>query len=155
MKNKFLIIIFLSFFLLLFPISVGALTSDNHGFTAVNSKNIINTNILDILDNDNSQACDSENSILGNPDDPDSVAWLLNQILTYASMAGVLLVVVLSSIDFLTVVVKSDNDSMAKAGKKLGIRLILALLLFFVPTITNAILNIFGLTSQSTCGYQD
>ena len=61
---------------------------------------------------------------------------------------------ILSSIDFLTVIVKSDDESMNKAARKLGLRLVFAILLFFVPSITNAILDIFGLTSQSTCGLQ-
>ena len=96
-----------------------------------------------------SQSCDS---MLGNPNDPDSVAWLLDKILTYATVAGMILVVVLSSLDFLKVIGKSDDQAMAKAVKKLALRLVLAALLFFVPTITNAVLDIFGLTSSATCG---
>ena len=59
---------------------------------------------------------------------------------------------VLSSIDFTLCIVNSDDDSMAKAKKKLGQRLILAALLFFVPTISMALLDIFGITADPTCG---
>ena len=90
--------------------------------------------------------------MLGNPDDENSVAWLLKQILKYGTIAGILLVVVFSSVDFTKVIVKSDDDAMQGAIKKLGYRLILAALLFFLPTITNAILDIFNLQSDSTCG---
>lgn len=100
------------------------------------------------------QTCTGENSILGDPNDENSVAWLLDKILTYATLVGMILVVVLSSIDFLKVIVNSSDDDMAKAGKKLALRLVFAVLLFFVPTITNAILDLFGFTSDSTCGIQ-
>ena len=65
-----------------------------------------------------------------------------------------ILVVVLSSIDFLKVIIKNDDESINKAAKKFGLRLIFAAFLFFTPTLANAILDIFGLTSTSTCGIQ-
>ena len=44
---------------------------------------------------------------------------------------------------------------MKKAQKKLITRLILVALLFFVPTITLAILDIFGMSSNDpTCGLE-
>ena len=43
---------------------------------------------------------------------------------------------------------------MQKAGKKLGYRLILAALLFFIPTVVEVLLGIFGITSDPTCGIQ-
>lgn len=107
------------------------------------------------LDNDTDQEQDCEgtsDSLLGDPDDPDSVAWLLQQILNFIKIVGPILVVVLSSIDFVQVIVKSDDEAMAKAQKKLIKRLILAALLFFIPTLVEAILDIFGITSNSTCG---
>ena len=84
--------------------------------------------------------------------DENSVAWLLQQLLNYIKVLGPILVVVLSSIDFTLCIVNSDDDSMAKAKKKLGQRLILAALLFFVPTISMALLDIFGITADPTCG---
>lgn len=101
----------------------------------------------------NSQYNQSQNceSLLGNPSDENSVAWLLNKILTYAMVIGMLLVVVLSSIDFLKVIAKSDDDAMGKAWKRLFLRLIFAGLLLFVPTLTATMLDIFNLTSDSNC----
>jgi len=94
------------------------------------------------------------NTLLGNPSDSNSVAWLIDKILSYLTIAGMALVVVLSSIDFAKVIVKGDDDAMAKATKKLATRLILAGLLFFVPTLTSAIFALFNLTSDATCGIQ-
>ena len=93
-------------------------------------------------------------SLLGNPNDPDSVAWLLQYLLNVIKVVGPILVIVLSSVDFLKVIIKSDDDAMAAATKKLGYRLILAGLLFFIPTIVEVLLGIFGITSDPTCGIQ-
>lgn len=107
------------------------------------------------LDNDTDQEQDCEGtstSLLGDPNDPDSVAWLLQQVLNFIKVIGPILVVILSSIDFIQVIVKSDDEAMAKAQKKLIKRLILAALLFFIPTLVQAILDIFGIASDPTCG---
>ena len=156
-KIVFLTLFILSVFVFI-PTKVDALSIDNYvDFAAKTPKITSSSDINDLMDEydeDAYQSCEGNDSVLGNPDDPDSVAWLLDQILTYSTIAGMLLVVVLSSIDFLTVIVKSDDESMNKAARKLGLRLVFAILLFFVPSITNAILDIFGLTSQSTCGLQ-
>lgn len=98
------------------------------------------------------QDCSGANSILGDPNDEDSVAWLLQQILNYIKIIGPILVVVLSSIDFAQVILKGDDESMKKSAKKLGWRLVLAACLFFIPTLVQAILNIFGMSSDPTCG---
>lgn len=107
------------------------------------------------LDNSGYESeCVGNDSILGDPNDEDSVAWLIHKILSYVTIVGMILVVVLSSIDFFKVIIKNDNESINKAAKKFGLRLIFAAFLFFTPTITNALLSIFGLTSASTCGIQ-
>ena len=150
MKKCFLLLIFI-ISLLLFPVRTEALSIENF-----QSFEKVPMYILQVddwnKDYNQEQTCTGNDSVLGNPKDPNSVAWLLDKILTWATIIGMVLVVVFSSIDFLKVIVKSDDDSMAKATQKLAIRLVLAALLFFVPTLTNAMLDIFGLTSESTCG---
>lgn len=103
-------------------------------------------------DYDQPQECDGANSILGDPDDEDSVAWLLQQALNYIKVLGPILVTILSSIDFVQVIVKNDDDAMKKATKKLMYRLILAACLFFIPIFVQVLLDIFGMTSDPTCG---
>ena len=49
---------------------------------------------------------------------------------------------------FRSVIVKSDDEAMGKATKKLTTRLILAALLFFIPTLVQVLLDLFGLTSN-------
>lgn len=91
-------------------------------------------------------------TLLGNPADSESVAWLLNKILGYIQVLGPILVIILSSIDFAKVIMKSDDEAMAKAQRKLVIRLILAASLFFLPVLVKVLLATFGLTSDPTCG---
>ncbi len=112
-------------------------------------------NIDDWLDDYNQeQNCDADSSLLGNPNDPDSVAWLLQQVLNYIRILGPILVIVLSSIEFAKVIVTSDDESMGKARKKLINRLILIVALFFIPTLVSFLLGIFGITTDPTCGLQ-
>ena len=105
-----------------------------------------------INDVNETQNCQGADSLLGDPNDEDSVAWLLQQILNFIKVGGPLIVVVLSSIDFAKVIVNSDDEAMQKAFKKLWQRLILAALLFFIPIVVQALLDVFGIMSDSTCG---
>lgn len=141
------------------PFDTHAFTKDNNIMSisneiylleGINSKD----EIEDLTDdyNNEEQDCSGNNSILGDPEDEDSVAWLLQQALNYIKVIGPILVVILSSFDFLLVIVNSNEDAMKKAQKKLGYRLVLAALLFFIPVIVNVLLDIFGITSDPTCG---
>lgn len=110
--------------------------------------NIKSSDIVQILD------CSGTNSILGNVNDPDSVAWLLQKILDYIRVIGPFLVLLLSSLDYLKAIFSSDDESLTKAHKKLMIRLVLAASLFVLPTIVSVLLNILGFTSNEICGLQ-
>lgn len=111
---------------------------------------------INILANNTTQNfdCDGSNSLLGNPSDENSVAWLLQQIFNFIKIIGPILVIVLSSIDYAKVIIQSDDESMGKANKKLIWRLILAGLLFFIPLLIQVFLQMFGFTSDPTCGIQ-
>lgn len=91
------------------------------------------------------------NTILGDPEDKDSVAWLLQTILNYTRVIAPILVVILSSLDFAKAIFQSDDETMAKAQKKLIYRLLIAASLFLVPTLVSVLLEIFGLTDDPAC----
>lgn len=154
MKKSLLVIICLT--LLLFtPINTKALEYNHiNSFAEIGATSqVTSTNDIDVWNNKYNQEQNC-NTLLGNPEDENSVAWLLKQLLKYGTIIGILLVVILSSVDFAKVIIKSDDEAMNGAIKKLAYRLILAALLFFLPTITNTILNIFNLQSDSTCGIE-
>lgn len=100
---------------------------------------------------DQTQDC-GENGLLGNVNDENSVAWLLQKVLNYLKIIGPFIVVVMSGIDFAKVIITSDDEGMKKAQKKLVTRLLLAASLFFLPELVVALLDIFGITSDATCG---
>ena len=89
--------------------------------------------------------------ILGNPDNEDSVAWFLVKILDYLKLLGPLMILVLSSLDFAKAILMSDDESLKKAQSSLITRLILAALLFVLPTLIEVLLDIFGITSSDIC----
>lgn len=155
------IILFVTVMSFFAPIKADALDSSFYKESLVNNiyllekdEGITSTDELDDLmdDYDQEQDCEGSNSILGDPNDENSVAWLLQQVLNYIKIIGPLLVVVLSSIDFVQVIVKSDDDAMKKAQKKLIYRLILAASLFFIPLLVQVMLDLFGITANPTCG---
>ena len=154
MKKVLLVLICISCFIFT-PVNTMALDNSNiNSFVEIAATaQVTSTSDIDDWSNkyNKEQNC---NTLLGNPNDSNSVAWLLKQLLKYGTIVGILLVVVLSSVDFAKVIVKSDDEAMQGAIKKLGYRLILAGLLFFLPTLTNAILDIFNLQSDSTCGLE-
>lgn len=154
MKKVLLVLICISCFIFT-PVNTMALDNSNiNSFVEIAATaQVTSTSDIDDWSNkyNKEQNC---NTLLGNPNDSNSVAWLLKQLLKYGTIVGILLVVVLSSVDFAKVIVKSDDEAMQGAIKKLGYRLILAGLLFFLPTLTNAILDIFNLQSDSTCGME-
>ena len=129
------------------PINTYALESNSVSIGMQNSSYILSNTI-------NIAECNPNNSILGDPTNDGSVAWLVQIALNVIKVVGPILVVLLSSIDFIVVIVKSDNDQFGKAQKKLIMRLILAVLLFLVPVIVQAILQIFGIMGDPSCVLQ-
>ena len=151
--KKIYICLFILLILVMSPINTMALSINNDV-----PFNILEDSVNSVKDigDMNSQYNQAQNcnTLLGNPNVESSVAWLLQYVFNVIKVVGPLLVVILSSIDFAKVIVKSDDDEMAKARKKLITRLILAAALFFIPTITMVLLEVFGLTSDPTCGLQ-
>ena len=88
------------------------------------------------------------------PKNEDDFAWLLQEIFNVVKYVGPFLLLVLSSIDFAKTIIQNDDESMQKAQKRLFTRIILVLLLFFIPDLVMVILGIFGLTDDPTCGIE-
>lgn len=92
-----------------------------------------------------------KSTILGSTEDENSVAWLLQKILNYLRVLGPMIILVMSAIDFTKAIVTGDDDTMQKCYKKLVKRLVLAILLFFVPTLVTVILELFGFIGDPIC----
>ena len=100
----------------------------------------------------NNQGTGDCNSLLGSPTDTNSVAWLLFTVLNWLRVLGPLAVIVLSGIEFAQAIVKSDDDTMKKAKGHLTTRLVMAGLLFLIPSVVKLLLDVFNLTSDPMCG---
>ena len=114
----------------------------------VNEGFLYTGNLVQIAD------CSGQNAVLGNVNDPDSVARLLHKLLDYARLIGPFIVLIMSSLDYLKAVLNSDDDSLKKANKKLVTRLMLIVALFLLPTLVSVLLNVLGFTSHEVCGLQ-
>lgn len=93
--------------------------------------------------------------VLGDPTDSKSVAWLLQKLFNYIKVLGPILVILFSALDFTKTILASDEEAMKKAQKRLGIRLICAVGIYFLPIIITLILNIvFGGNADAStiCG---
>ncbi len=160
MKKTIITLLFiLTSMMFICPINTSALSMESISKTALNNVYLLDKDstasedINNILDDYNKeQECTGSNSIFGDPNDENSVAWLITEIMNYVRIIGPILVVIISAVDFIKVIIKSDDETMSKAQKKLIMRLILALLLFLIPTIVNALLSIFGISSCVTTG---
>ena len=155
MKKTVLVIIML-LTIVIIPIQVNADNPNiNNGFVYIAEKKS-NTQETDPSQwnqgYDQEQNCSGDSSILGNVNDPNSVAWLLQKALDYLKVLGPILVVVLSSVEFAKVIINSDDEAMKKAQNKLITRLILAACLFLIPHLVGVVLSWFNITSDSTCG---
>lgn len=125
-------------------------------FKVYAQENVVTNNISTMSISDNihiAVSCTGSNAALGDVNDPDSVAWLLQKLLNYIKILGPFLVLIYSSIDFIKAIVTSDDESLKKATKNLSMRLILALALFLIPVFVSVMLNIVGLTSD-LCGLE-
>ncbi len=152
MKRKQVVLILLLSLFLIFPLQGRAYDKEKiNDYSLINFNSVIKNSL--ILDQENTFTTDECNdSLLGDPNDENSVAWLLQQLLNYIRIIGPILVVILSSVEFAKIIIQSDDEAMAKAQKKLINRLILVAALFFIPTLVEVLLDLFGIMGQSTCG---
>ena len=98
------------------------------------------------LDSDDGE-CEA---LFGDPEDEDSFAHLLQIAFTIMKFGGPLLCIIFSCMDFVKVVVSDDKDAMPKTIKRCLTRVVLALVLFFIPTVVNFVFPLLGW--YGTCG---
>lgn len=87
---------------------------------------------------------------LGSASTPGTIAELLNQIYFIIKVGSVILVIVLSMLDFATVATKSKDELMASV-RKFVTRLIILVILLLLPTIIDILGNIIGI-EDALCG---
>lgn len=135
MKNKKALIIFSLIFVMVLFVPVNIYALDTSSFSLV------------------AAGC----GVLGNPQNPESTAWLLQELFSIVKYLGPFLLLILSSIDFIKAIILSDDETMKKAQKRLLIRAVLVVVLFLVPDLIFVLLQIFdivGNPNSPTCGIE-
>lgn len=123
---------------------------DRSGATTDEDKDAEYLDDFDLKDYNKTQSC---TQIFGSPTDKESIAYLIQKLLNYIKIAGPILVILLSSIDFVKVIWTSDDENMKKAQQKLGKRLVAAVLLFLLPTLIGLMFNLINNSiTDPTCG---
>lgn len=120
-------------------------TIDSNG--NVVNKNYTNNATLDGLN----QKYDSCSQLI-DTETEGSFGWLLQKLLNYIKIAGPILVVLLSALDFIKAIASSEEDAFKKAQSRLIVRLVAALALFLVPTFVELLLGLINGINDPTCG---
>jgi len=79
-------------------------------------------------------------ALFGSKSDPDSIRYLLNEVLMYPKIIVPILVIVLGMVDFGKAVMASKEDEMKKAQTTFIKRVLISVVIFLVPTIVDIIM---------------
>lgn len=91
-------------------------------------------------------------SLFGDPKEDGTVANFLQQIFTVMGYAAPVLCLVLSIFDFVKATASQKNDNLSKAAQTTAKRIVLAIILFFLPTLINFLFPLLGW--YGTCGLE-
>ncbi len=116
--------------------------------SVLENNNKENNNLYVLKASDSGVDCHTLFGDEGNPNDP---AYWIQTALKIIKYLGIVFLLVYSTLDYIKAITAQDSDAVIKATKKTGLRLIYAVLLFFVPVIVSFFMNFLGL--YGTCGY--
>ena len=88
--------------------------------------------------------------LFGDHEDEDSFAYLLQYAFTIMKFAGPILCIAFSIVDFVKAVVSDKKDELSRVVKRSLTRVVLALVLFFIPIIVDFLFPLLGF--YGTCG---
>ena len=120
------------------------------------SKNVTALNTMFLAKNNNDSGVNiSCDGIFGSKNDPNSLRYLINEILMYPKIIVPALVIGFGTLDFAKAVIASREDDMKKAQKTFVKRVIIGITIYFVPLIMNIIMYLADAAwngSFTTCG---
>ena len=86
------------------------------------------------------------------PPQPNDFYYMIQDLFNLIKIAAPALVIILSLIDYLGAIAKSNDDEVKKANKRTIKRVAIGLAIFFLPFILDIVFEIFGLVDASRCG---
>lgn len=108
----------------------------------------MNQNLYFLLTTTELQNCES---LLGSPSIEGTPAFYLSLIFSVMKYAAIILLIVLSSMDFLSAVASQDNDILKKTFNRTVKRFVICIIIFFVPTILNFSLDLINQSTIDNC----
>ena len=87
---------------------------------------------------------------LGSPTNPEETAYWIQMALNVLRYVAIIILIVMSSLDFIKALVAQNNDALKKALTTFTKRLIYCVLIFFVPVVVKLIMGFLG--AYGTCG---
>lgn len=88
--------------------------------------------------------------LFGDSKNDGSVAYWIQWILNVMKYIAIVALLGLSTADFIKALISNDKDAVQKAGMTTAKRFIYCVLIFFLPTIVEIIMTMFG--AYGTCG---
>lgn len=82
------------------------------------------------------------NELFGSKEDPNSIRYLINEILQYPRIIVPILVIIFGILDFAKAVIAGKEDDMKKAQKTFIKRLIIGVAFFFIPVFVDIIMGL-------------
>lgn len=111
-----------------------------------------NINIVQVNNNyqSNEEIC---KELFGDKDEPDSIRNFVDEILKYPKIIIPILVIVLGTLDLAKAVMAAKEDEMRKAQSTFIKRVLVGVVIFFVPMILDIIMYFIDLVlGYTTCG---
>lgn len=130
-------------FLCVFPFMVSALEISNE-----NSVSLTYALELEPIE---SEAINCE-SIFKSNGEYNSLYYALQDAFNVIKFAAPILVVVLSTIDYVKAITSHDAEGLKKANEKFIKRLVIGILIFLLPFILDFLFEMFGVYDLETCG---
>ena len=90
-------------------------------------------------------------SLLGHPETEKSPAWFLSIIFSIIRYVAIILLIVLTIIDFVGATASQDNDAIKKVVSKTIKRAIICVVIFVLPTLIDLVLQFIHDSSVSDC----
>lgn len=103
---------------------------------------------LEPIENDNINC----NSIFVKNGEYNQLYYVLQDGFTLIKFAAPILVIVLSSMDYIKAIVSHDAEDLKKANGKFTKRLVIGVLIFLLPFLLDFLFEAFGLFDLNTCG---
>lgn len=100
------------------------------------------TGLIEYDESQGEYTCADMDTLFGSKDDPDSVRYMVNEILGAVRIIAPILIILFGSIDFAKAVIAGKQDNMKKAQSDFIKRIIAGVAIFLIPTLVDIIMGL-------------